>query len=100
VRAGNNQALDCTEVKKQIQSRMSRCAGMVRSLAGVTKALEEARDQWRQIRDHGLRQDSTGYTRAIEVRELALAQLGYLEAILSLLKRGSGSRGSHLVTDP
>ncbi len=79
---------------------MSRYAGMVRSLAGVTKALEKARGQWRQIRDHGLRQDSTGYTRAIEVRELALAQLAYLEAILTLLKRGSGSRGSHLVTDP
>ncbi|MDM8006792.1 MAG: FAD-binding protein [Phycisphaerae bacterium] len=100
IRAGSTQALDCTQVKRQIQSRMSRYAGMVRSLAGVTKALEKARGQWRQIRDHGLRQDSTGYTRAIEVRELALAQLAYLEAILTLLKRGSGSRGSHLVTDP
>ncbi len=100
IRAANTQAPDCTEVKKQIQSRMSRYAGMVRSLPGVTKALEEARAQWRHIRNHGLRQDSAGYTRAIEVRELALAQLGYLEAILALLKRGSGSRGSHLVTDP
>ena len=79
---------------------MSRYAGVVRSLIGVTQALDEARRQWRQIRDHGLRQDGEGYTRAIEVRELALAQLGYLEAILALLRRGSGSRGSHLVTDP
>ncbi len=100
IRAASTQAIDCGEVKLEIQRRMSRYAGMVRSLAGVTRAIEEARQQWRQIRDHGMRQDSPGYSRAIEVRELALAQLGYLEAILALLNRGSGSRGSHLVTDP
>lgn len=100
IRAAGTQTSDCAEIKKQIQRRMSRYAGMVRSLAGVTRALEEARSQWRQIRDHGLRQETAGYAQAIEVRELALAQLGFLEAILALLKRGSGSRGSHLVTDP
>jgi len=92
--------LDSSAVKKEIQHRMSAYAGMVRSLTGVTKALEEARKQWQQIRSNGLKQEHSGYMQAIEVRELALAQLGYLEAILALLKRGSGSRGSHLVTDP
>jgi len=93
-------ALDCSTVKQQIQHRMSAYAGMVRSLKGVTEALTEARKQWQQIRKTGLKHDQGGFMRAMEVRELALAQLGFLEAILDLLKRGSGSRGSHLVTDP
>ncbi len=38
--------------------------------------------------------------RAVETRELALAGLGFLEAIRALLEQGGGSRGSHLVTDP
>lgn len=100
IRAAGSQTADCDEAKQQIQRRMSRYAGMVRSLTGVTRAMDEAREQWRRIRDFGLRQDGTGYTRAIEVRELALAQLGFLQSILALLQKGSGSRGSHLVTDP
>lgn len=93
-------ALDCAEVKREIQGRMSRFAGMVRSLPGVREALAAARSQWRAILERGLGQDGEGYLAAHEVRELALAQLAYLEAIRALLERGSGSRGSHLVTDP
>ncbi|MHC4441400.1 MAG: FAD-binding protein [Planctomycetota bacterium] len=100
IKAGPSDALDCAAIKLEIQHRMSAYAGMVRSLKGVTAALDEARKQWQQIRKTGLKQDHSGFMKAMETRELALAQLGYLEAILTLLKRGSGSRGSHLVTDP
>ena len=93
-------SLDCAAVKKAIQRRMSQYAGMVRSLAGVEKALAEARQEWRSIREKGVAPSGEGFMKAMETRELALAGLGYLEAILALLKRGSGSRGSHLVTDP
>lgn len=79
---------------------MSESAGMARSLAGVREALEAARRQWRGICENGLRQDGAGYLAAMEVREMALAQLAFLEAIRALLERGSGSRGSHLVLDP
>lgn len=99
-KAGGKDALDAEAVKKEIQHRMSASAGMVRSMSGVTKALAEARKQWQAIRENGLRDAGKSFVKALETREIALAQLAYLEAILALLKRGSGSRGSHLVTDP
>ena len=93
-------AADCAAVKASIQGRMSQYAGMVRSLAGVKQALEAARHEWTALNERGLDQGRAGYLDAFEVRELALAQLGFLEAIRALLECGSGSRGSHLVTEP
>jgi succinate dehydrogenase/fumarate reductase flavoprotein subunit len=93
-------ALDCRAVKAGIQERMSRCAGMVRSAHGVGEALDAARREWKAIEESGLRQSGAGYAEALKVRELALAQLAFLEAVKALLDRGSGSRGSHLVADP
>ncbi len=93
-------ALDCRTAGKEIQRRMSESAGMVRSVAGVGDALGAARAQWRMIREAGLRQNGGGYLAALEVREMALAQLAFLKAIGALLARRSGSRGSHLVLEP
>jgi hypothetical protein len=100
LRAAGPSALDCAHVKAQIQRRMSENAGMVRSAEGAARALEEARAQWRAIERDGLRQQGAGYLEAVQARELALAQLAFLEAVVALLERGSGSRGSHLVTGP
>ncbi|MCK4283481.1 MAG: FAD-binding protein [Candidatus Brocadiae bacterium] len=100
VKSAGASALDCERVKGEIQERMSRFAGMVRSPAGVKGALASGRRQWRAIREKGLRQRDAGHLKALEVRELTLAHLAFLEAIQALLQRGSGSRGSHLVTDP
>lgn len=85
------------KVKTEIQRRMSQYAGMVRSLEGIRKALDSAWAQWQQISQHGLRQLKPGFLLTLEVRELALAQLGFLEAIRAVLEKGGGSRGSHLV---
>jgi len=93
-------ALNCDEIRKAIQRRMSQYAGMVRSASGVGKALADARHEWQALCRKGLDQRNGDFVAALEVRELALAQLGFLEAIAALLKRGAGSRGSHLVTDP
>ncbi len=100
IKAQRDDSLNCGPTRNEIQHRMSKYAGMVRSVSGVTQALAAARVQWKTICKSGLKQDRDGFVQAVEVRELALAQLGFLEAILALLKRGSGSRGSHLVTDP
>ncbi|MBN1868865.1 FAD-binding protein [Candidatus Sumerlaeota bacterium] len=100
VKEPSSDALSAASVKKEIQRRMSESAGMVRSLAGVEKALSDARAQWDAIRERGLRGPGANYVEAIKVRELALAQIGFLEAIKAVLERGGGSRGSHLVTDP
>ncbi|NLW51383.1 MAG: FAD-binding protein [Candidatus Brocadiaceae bacterium] len=97
-RAGGG--LDCAEVKRQVQRRMTEHAGMVRSLRGVRHALAEAQARWRAIRREGLRSAGGGPVEALQVRELALAQIGFLAAVEGLLARGGGSRGSHLVADP
>jgi succinate dehydrogenase/fumarate reductase flavoprotein subunit len=98
-RAGDS-ALDCSHVRAEIQQRMSRYAGVVRSLDGVGDALSEARAQWRRLQEDGLRQAGQGALDAVRVRELALAQIAFLEAVKAMLERGGGSRGSRLVTDP
>ena len=100
VKQAHSGALDCESVKRGLQRRMSQYAGMVRSLPGIGEALNAARAEWKAVRENGLKQGKGGFVEALEVRELALAQLGFLEAIRGLLERGSGSRGSHLVTDP
>ncbi len=93
-------ALDNAEVKRSIQHRMSARAGMVRSADGLRQALSEAEEQWARITEAGLVQSEDGYLCAVQVRELALAQRAFLEAMLGLIERGEGSRGSHLVAEP
>jgi len=100
IKAPPSDAARCEDVKEAIQRRMSQHAGMVRSLTGITHAVDAARQEWTALNERGLKQREAGFLEAFEVRELALAQLGFLEAIRALLERGSGSRGSHLVTDP
>jgi len=100
LRNPRREALESEELKRRIQERMSESAGMARSSSGVGAALDAARREWRALREHGLAQDGPGYLEALKVRELALAQLAFLEATAALLERGSGSRGSHIVTDP
>lgn len=97
IREASSSANDCTEMKKRIQRRMSEYAGMVRRLDLVREALDSAWREWREIEKQGLRQPTPGYVDAVSVRELALAQLAFLEAIRATLERGGGSRGSHLV---
>ncbi|MGD2175838.1 MAG: hypothetical protein PVJ27_10585, partial [Candidatus Brocadiaceae bacterium] len=91
---------DCRAARAGIQRRMTAAAGMVRSPAAVQAALKAAGEEWRQVRQVGLRQEGAGYLEALKVRELALAQLAFLEGARALIDRGGGSRGSHLVTDP
>jgi succinate dehydrogenase/fumarate reductase flavoprotein subunit len=99
-RKPGNDAPDAADARLSIQRRMSRYAGMVRSLDGVSGALDSARNEWRALQKTGIRPSEPGYVDAIQVREMALTQLAFLEAIKALLERGSGSRGSHLVADP
>lgn len=92
--------LDQAEERKKIQHRMSAFAGMVRSKEGLRKALDEASAQWDKLRAEGLKAENGRYVKAMETYEIALTQQGFLKAMLALLERGGGSRGSHLVLDP
>jgi succinate dehydrogenase/fumarate reductase flavoprotein subunit len=100
VKAPGESAFCAAGVRGVIQKRMSRYAGMVRSLDGLEKALEQARVQRQQMTERGLYAPDGGWLDAAEVRELAVAQVAFLTAMRELLARGGGSRGSHLVTDP
>ncbi len=93
------QACDSAVLRRSIQRRMSRHAGMVRSLGGVRQALAEAESEWNELQEKGLRPGGSGLSEAIETREIALAQRAFLEALRALLERGGGSRGSYLVAD-
>ena len=100
IKNANDDSPDAAELKSTIQHRMSQFAGMVRSKSGLDQALTAARAEWKTIETREIRQAGPGCIDALRVRELALAQLGFLEAIRALLEKGGGSRGSHLVTDP
>jgi succinate dehydrogenase/fumarate reductase flavoprotein subunit len=100
VKTPGERAFCAAGIRGTIQKRMSRYAGMVRSLNGLQKALEQARVQRDQMARRGMHQQEPGWTEAAEARELAVAQEAFLCAMRELLARGGGSRGSHLVTHP
>lgn len=100
IKSSSSGALDAALVKKSIQRRMSQYAAAVRRLPSIIEAINEAMVEYRNISEHGLKQETPGYMRAWETREMALAQLAFLNALRGLMERGEGSRGSHLVLDP
>ena len=87
-------------VRREIQERMSRAGGFVRSLEEASAALAEARDLWRRIERHGLRVDSPRQLhRAAEDRALALSSVAFLRAIVRYVEGGGGSRGGFVVLE-
>jgi len=86
------------EVLQDIRSRMTASGGHIRRLNDAQEALKEAVKLYKNIRQKGFGAKDTGaFITAIQAEHLALASVGYLKAVVELLKQGSGSRGSHLV---
>lgn len=86
------------EVIEEIQGRMTASAGHIRELEDGRKALEEAVKLYKDIQQQGFKlQNTKGIITAIQAEHLALTSAAFLKAIVELLQRGSGSRGSHLV---
>jgi len=86
------------EVIEEIQGRMTASAGHIRELQDGRKALEEAVKLYKNIQQQGFKLgDAKGIITAIQAEHLALTSAAFLKAIVELLQRGSGSRGSHLV---
>ena len=86
---------DAREDLKNIQQRMSRCAGFQRYLAEIEKALEEARDLLFKIETEGFRNSSA--VLALTTAQLAFSSVIYLDAIRCQILSGVGSRGSAAV---
>ncbi len=88
------------DVIAEIQSRMTASGGHLRRLEDAKKALQDALGLYRRIRADGVRTESPkSLIKAVQAEHLALTSVAYLRAIVDLLERGEGSRGSHLVLD-
>ena len=94
----NSSGLDPKRVMEEIRSRMTASGGHIRELNDAQKALKEAVELYKTIQQKGFNsQDKKTLIMAIQAGHLALASVGFLKAVVELLKQGSGSRGSHLV---
>ncbi|MBP5232214.1 MAG: FAD-binding protein [Planctomycetes bacterium] len=98
-------APDWRQERRELQARMTRAAGPVRSRATLENALAEARAQWARVQRQGGGRFSSpkGMAESLRNRALCFAHLVYLEATLAQTKGGVGSRGSALtlaVDDP
>jgi succinate dehydrogenase/fumarate reductase flavoprotein subunit len=86
---------------EEIQSRMSQVGSHVRKLDVIDQALQKAKLQVERISNKGCHLSQTDQLfRAFQVRQLAVAQQVYLEAIKFMIESGVGSRGSSIVLDP
>jgi succinate dehydrogenase/fumarate reductase flavoprotein subunit len=94
----NSSGLDPENVLEEIKSRMTASGGHIRELNDAQKALKEAVELCKDIQHKGFNsQNKRSLITSIQAGHLALASVGYLKAVVELLKQGSGSRGSHLV---
>jgi len=88
------------QVRGQIQERMTKCAGFMRSLEGVTEALAEAYQLGETIAANGQKARDTGQLlTAIQNDHLCLTHQVFLEAIKAYIERGGGSRGACVILD-
>ena len=82
----------------EIRARMTRCGAHLRNLDAARKALADARRQYASLAAGGLKVGSPRQLpAAVRTLQQCLTHLAMLKAIVGLLERGSGSRGSHCV---
>jgi len=89
-----------SQIKLEIQERMTAYAAHVRSLAGIRKALDEAYELRNHLKERLVISSRKDLLPALRVMELTTTHIVYLEAILAYLERGGGSRGSYIILDP
>ena len=80
---------------KEIQQRMSRCAGFQRRIGEIDSAVAEARALLSAIEKEGF--SNTSGVLALTTAQLAFSSVVYLEAIRYQILAGVGSRGSAAV---
>ncbi len=94
--------VDMSELKREVQARMSDHAGMICRAADVRSALEGARSLNDTIRQHGIAPAGKTFdaVHALQWRQTALASEAVLAALDFYVSRGGGSRGARTVCDP
>jgi len=89
------------EARSAIQRRMTRYGAFMRSIEGVTTALAEAHQQYKTIRERGIRIAARSELNlAFQNEHLCLTHIAFLETIKAYIERGGGSRGGYVVADP
>ena len=88
------------ETVTQIQQRMSRAGGHIRSAGRARRALDEAVALCGRIDSEGFSAAKSGeLVRAIQAEHMAVTSVAILKAVVELLAAGGGSRGSCVITD-
>lgn len=96
----NRSGTGVDEAQRQIQSSMSRHAAHMRRIGECKEALEKAVILYKAIQHRGLcAVERDELPDAVRVRHLSLAQLAFLQSIVTYLEAGGGSRGSFLVLE-
>ena len=86
---------------REIQERMTRYAGHIRSSFELERTVSQAREQVNRINQNACNVKKPAHRKFVfSVRQLAIAQLVYLDAIKYSIQSGVGSRGSAIVLDP
>ncbi len=97
-RRGAGAAKSWQEHLAGLQNRMTRYGAHIRTKEGLARAVEEAREQWRELVGQGCScKNPAELSSALNVRQLCFAHLVYLSACGYAVASGLGSRGSSLV---
>ena len=93
--------LKASAIKREIQDRMSDCAGMICRPDEIKSALQEAKRLTKRIQTEGVTFDATtfGVTHALQWRQNALASEAILTALDFYVANGGGSRGARVICD-
>jgi succinate dehydrogenase/fumarate reductase flavoprotein subunit len=92
--------LDPRATIDEIRQRMTQAAGHIRNLDRARTALDEAVVLIKQIDADGFAAPAPAdLTQAALAQHMAITSAAILKAIVELLSAGSGSRGSHVVSD-
>ncbi len=91
-------ALSWQQHRQQFRQRMSAAGAHIRRLEALDRAVPEAWQQFRQLRQEGCRYNAAEeMAEALRTFHLCYAQAVYLDAIRFALQSGVGSRGSAIV---
>ncbi len=86
---------------REIQERMTRYAGHIRSSNELERAVSQAQEQVNRLNQNACNAKKPAQRKFVfRVRQLAIAQLVYLEAIKYSIQSGVGSRGSAIILEP
>lgn len=90
-----------SDIKREVQARMSDTAGMICRADHIASALHDAKQLTRGIRDQGVSFDATnfGVAHALQWCQNALASEAILTALDYYVSKGGGSRGARVICD-